>query len=953
MSVNSNDLKRRFALFDQVAELPLGERAAWFVALQAREPEHVAAVQGMLDELDQSATHPEQAPSLSGVSARTFEAQVDAAAAPDAAPSVATGEVVGPWQLERKIGEGGMGAVWLAARRDGHFEGHAAIKFLRTGLGKTELVERFLRERRLLARLTHPGIARLLDAGTHQAEPYLVMEYIDGMPITDWAGGHAPQLAQRIALLLKVCRATEYAHGQLIVHRDIKPSNVMVGPSGEPALLDFGIAKLLDDVDMGAATTLTHITGRGFTLGYCAPEQVTGEATGVAADVFSLGVLAFELITGQMPFTGDNRTALEHAIVHTEAKSIAKALQGPPSSVADRPTDADRAQGDLDAIVAKALRKNPADRYPTVGAFAADLERWVNNLPVDARRGNWHYKTRLWLRRNRLVAALASVAFLAVSTGLVAALWQAERASAEAQRATQVADYLGELIQSASPDNHGGSWPSVLTLLEQSEKDLGKQFAEDPKTHVLLLKRLADTNDALNRTDVALAQLQQLHRLLVATGPADSDAALDALKQSAQLMRRLNRYPEAVAIDEQLLPVFARRYGPRSEEYGQLVQGLSISLANVGRMQEAKTRLLEGAEIMTQLYPNDLAKRIDVANDTAILLTQQGLWREALDTLSTVESDLPALAKMGGQKVRNALIMRANLEAMRVRMGRYDGTQARLEKVVAEMDALFGQDSPLAIKFTDRLQTLACETGRFADCLAINQALLERLKTKGGAPARVLETETNLLSVQVRRGMVAQAAAQVQLERVLADAPNAMPGGGAERAEVYRRVSDAAAGAGLLDLAESAQKLARADLAAIHNADPERAAQVQRSAALTAYLRGDPQKAVQLLQDRFALYEKSQEGDSPRRATLWLQRAVYEVEFDAAAATQSVLQSKAMFARLGGPPPQWKAVLAYLDLRLNADSTSPAALRAAEDAVDQAFMRPRTAIWRVPYMSSL
>ncbi|MES2950639.1 MAG: serine/threonine-protein kinase [Pseudomonadota bacterium] len=952
MTAHPTDLKRRFALFDEVADLPLAQRAAWFLELQVREPEHASAVLALLDELEQSVAHPQQPPSLGGVSVRAFEAQVDAAAAPDAGPSVGAGDAVGPWRLERKIGEGGMGAVWLAARHDGHFEGHAAIKFLRTGLGKTELVDRFLRERRLLARLAHPGIARLLDAGTHLAEPYLVMEYIDGLPITDWAGRNAPQLAQRIALLLKVYRATEYAHGQLIVHRDIKPSNVMVSLSGEPALLDFGIAKLMDDVDPGAATALTHMTGRGFTLGYCAPEQVTGDATGVAADVFSLGVLAFELVTGVMPFAGDNRAALEHAIVHTEAKSIARALQGPPTSPAGRPADAARAQGDLDAIVAKALRKNPADRYTTVGAFAADLERWMHSLPVDARRGNWHYKTRLWLRRNRLVAVLASVAFLAVSTGMVVALWQAERASAEAKRATKVADYLGELIQSASPDNHSGKWPSVLTLLEQSEKDLGKQFADDPKTHALLLERLADTNDALNRDQVALAQLQQLHALLVQTGPANSDAALSAQKHTAQLLRRLRRYPEALAIDEQLLPQFARRYGTQSEAYGRLVQGHSSNLIGVGRMQEAKERMKEGAAIMSRLFPNNLPLRLDDVNDLAILLTKQGLWKEALDTLRTVEADLPALANMGGQHVRTALIMRANLESMRIRLGHYEGTQGRMEKVIAELDTLMGKDNPLAVKFTDRLQSLVCETGRFADCRAINAALLGRFKVKAAPVPAVLGAELNLLDIDIRRGITSTPTAKAQLERMLDTAPRALPVG-AERADFYRRVSDAAASMGLLDMADTAQRLALADLAQINNANPEQVVQVRRSAALTAYLRGDPQKAVQLLQDRFALYEKSQEGDSPRRATLWLQRALYEVEFDAVAAAQSVLQSKSIFGRLGGPPPQWKAVLTYLDLRLNTGNTSPAALRAAEDAVDLAFMRPRSATWRAPTMASL
>lgn len=953
MSTMPSDLKRRFALFDQVAELPPGARAAWFAALQASEPEHVTAVQAMLSELDQSSTHPEKSPSLIGVSAREFEAQVDVAAAPDVSAPIGSGDVVGAWQLERKIGEGGMGAVWLAARRDGHFDGHAAIKFLRTGLGKTDLVDRFLRERRLLARLTHPGIARLLDAGTHQAEPYLVMEYIDGVPITDWAGGHAPQLAQRIGLLLKVCRATEYAHGQLIVHRDIKPSNVVVSHAGEPALLDFGIAKLMDDVDPGGATSLTHLTGRGFTLGYCAPEQVTGEATGVAADVFSLGVLAFELITGAMPFAGENRTALEHAIVHTEAKSIAKALQGAPTSVAGRPTDAARAQGDLDAIVAKALRKNPADRYTTVGAFAADLERWLNNLPVEARRGNWRYTTRLWLRRNRLVAALASVAFVAVSAGLVVALWQTQRAQQEAKRATQVADYLGELIQSASPDNHGGSWPTVLALLEQSEKDLATKFADDPKTHALLLGRLVETNDALNRDAVTLAQLEQLQQLLAQTESADSDESLDTLKHKAQILRRLNREAEAVAIEEPLLPKFAARYGAKSEEYGRLLQGYSSSLAGVGRMQEARESLKQGAAIMTKLYPNDLAKRIDVVNDAAVLLTQQALWREALQTLATIEGDLPAMAKLGGQQVRDSLIMRGNLEAMRLRLGQYEGLEARLTKVIAEMETLLGKSNALVFDSIVRLQNLACEMGRFQECLSIGQGLLTRLQEPGTSPSALLNAELWVLSQQGRMGLMKPDRAKADLQRMLAAAPSAIPGAGAVRADFYRRLSDAAAGVGALDIADRAQALARVDLAAINNSNPESVAAINRTAALTAYLRGDPKRALELLQDRFALYEKSAEGDSPRRATLWLQRALFEAELDPTAAAQSLAQSKATFARLGGPQPQWKALLAYAELRVGPDNANPAALRTAEDLVDKAFARPRPTPWRVPTMASL
>jgi eukaryotic-like serine/threonine-protein kinase len=325
----------------------------------------------------------------------------------------------------------------LADRHDGNFEGCAAIKFLRTGLGKSEVVERFLRERRLLARLQHPNIARLLDAGAYQGEPYLVMTYVEGSTITAWAAAHSPTVAGRVALILKVCRAVEYAHGQLVVHRDLKPSNVLVGANGEPVLLDFGIAKLIDDEDFDHSTALTRMTGRGYTLGYCAPEQITGEPTGVAADVFSLGVLLFEMLTGAMPYKPEHegRAALEHAIVHSIARTVSKVLDDPRSAASARPVDADRSRGDLESIIAKALRAQPADRYASVGALIDDLDRWMGSRPVQARHGNWQYAAALWLKRNRALAAVAALAFISVCAGLVAALWQADRASAEARRA--------------------------------------------------------------------------------------------------------------------------------------------------------------------------------------------------------------------------------------------------------------------------------------------------------------------------------------------------------------------------------------------------------------------------------------------------------------------------------------------------------------------------------------
>jgi eukaryotic-like serine/threonine-protein kinase len=966
--VNKANWQRRAARFDEVTALPVSERTGWLAKLRTSEPDEAAAIEKMLaeyahaeatDELVNSEKVARQA-QLLGVATGEFEAYLDAATADDF--TLAAGEDIGAWRLIEKIGEGGMGAVWLADRKDGNFEGRAAIKVLRAGFSKANVVERFLRERRLLARLTHPGIARMLDAGAHRGEPYLVMEYIEGEVITKWASVHAPLVADRVKLIIEVCRAVEHAHGQLIIHRDLKPSNVMVNAAGQPKLLDFGIAKLIDDDDDEYGTALTRMTGRGYTLGYCAPEQITGEPTGVAADVFSIGVLLFELLTGVMPYKAEHegRTALEHAIVHLDAISLGRALDN--AANANQPQDVNKARGDIEAIVAKALRKKPQDRYATVSALADDLAAWLSQTPISIRREDRQYRTKLWVKRNWPLAALGSVTLVAVIAGLGVSVWQRSQALAaaslakeEAARANKVADYLGELIQSASPDNHGGNWPTVLALLEQSEKDLDKKFADDPKTHAVLLKKLADTNDALNRNPTALAQLTQLHALLVKTQPPDSDDAMDALKQQAQLLRRMSRYGEAMEIDEALLPKFIKRYGPRSEEVGKLLMGTAITFAEKGDMDQAKSRMVGGAAILSKLYPEDLAKRVDMVNDAAVMLTRQAMWREAANTLTSIEGELPAFAALGGQAVRDSLIMRRNLEAIRIRVGSYAGVEERLKKILAEFDALLGQDNVHSALAMYGLRGLYCETGRMEQCLAMSEALTALLHRRAGdIDGNVVEADIIYLTQQLRMGRASTHYATVQLPMLFAAIPAGVPQGGAERAETYRHLSDAAVAAGMLPLAEAARQRAREDLAKINNANPERVAQVDRAEALAAFVRGDTKRAVQLLEPRFKLYEKSAEGDSPRRAALWLQRALFELEFDAKAAAVSLRVSRDMFDRLGGAKPHLAALLGYADARIGGDK---AAIRAAEEAVDRAWFRPHPrapgAPWQMPLMPSV
>ena len=300
------------ALLDEALDLPANARAPWLAALAAAEPALAATLEPLLKRAEQQNAQTLGSAWLGSAIARQSDRQA--------------GDAIGPWRLIRPLGVGGMGEVWLATRDDGLYEGEAALKFIKSGLGSA-LADRFARERRVLARLNHPGIARLLDAGLADDQPYLVLEYVVGQPLLEHARRRRANTQERVRLLLAAAHAVQHAHTQLVAHRDLKPSNLLVTREGEVKLLDFGIASLLDAE--GDPHTLTSLTGPAHTPGYAAPEQITGEPVGVAADVFALGVLLFELLAGERPFApGETRrTVVEHAVLHGRPASLRAALR--------------------------------------------------------------------------------------------------------------------------------------------------------------------------------------------------------------------------------------------------------------------------------------------------------------------------------------------------------------------------------------------------------------------------------------------------------------------------------------------------------------------------------------------------------------------------------------------------------------------------------------------------
>lgn len=357
------------------------------------------------------------------------------------------GRRVGPYQLIQEIGAGGMGAVYLAERID-EFRQKTALKLTRPGMDSRAFVSRFRFERQILSGLDHPHIARLLDGGaTEDGLPYFVMEYVEGQPIDDWCRLQSANVDVRLRLFLQVCDAVQYAHRNLVVHRDLKPGNILVTPDGVPKLLDFGIAKLLHSEDGQDSAALTQVGMRLMTPEYASPEQARGLQVSTATDVYSLGVILYELLTEKAPYEFATRSAVDIE------RTICEQDPSPPSRLAAAARKQSLA-GDLDAIVLKALEKNPERRYASVEGFAEDIRRHLASLPIQARPQTWRYQMGRFARRNRGPVLAAALALLSLSAGLVTAMWQAGIARRQSIRAERNFDDLRHLTQRFLFDIH-------------------------------------------------------------------------------------------------------------------------------------------------------------------------------------------------------------------------------------------------------------------------------------------------------------------------------------------------------------------------------------------------------------------------------------------------------------------------------------------------------------------
>ncbi|HJV96021.1 MAG TPA: serine/threonine-protein kinase, partial [Albitalea sp.] len=425
------------------------------------------------------------------------------------------GQTIGAYTIERELGQGGMGSVWLARRTDGRFEGHVAIKFLHAGLVGHGASERFAREGSILARLAHPNIARLLDAGVarNQAQPYLVLEYIDGVPIDRYCDENALDTTARVKLFLDVLSAVAHAHTRLILHRDLKPSNILVNKAGEAKLLDFGIAKLMDDAALpAAATELTQAAGRAFTLQYAAPEQLQGGDVTTATDVYSLGVLLYVLLGGSHPTASRTVAPMEQmrAVIEVEPKRLSDVVLRQNGAAAVKL--ARELRGDLDNIVARALRKAPAERYANAAAFADDLRRHLNDEPVTARPEAISYLLAKFVRRHRLGVAASAIVVMALAVGISVALWEAKEARHQRVQAEGLIEFmLGDLRKKLQPVGRLEALDAVgeKALAYYAAQDAGQLDADSLGRRARALHLIGEIAEQRGTLDDAMRVFQQ------------------------------------------------------------------------------------------------------------------------------------------------------------------------------------------------------------------------------------------------------------------------------------------------------------------------------------------------------------------------------------------------------------------------------------------------------------
>jgi tetratricopeptide (TPR) repeat protein/tRNA A-37 threonylcarbamoyl transferase component Bud32 len=538
------------------------------------------------------------------------------------------GEHVGAYQLLRLIAEGGMGKVYLAARADDVYQKLVAIKLVRTDFSQSDIAAvRFRTERQILATLDHPNIARLLDGGvTANGVPYLVMEFVDGIPITEYCTSRRLSLEERLRLFSTVCAAVDYAHKNLVVHRDIKPANILVTAEGTPKLLDFGIAKLVDP-DM-VEQSLTKTVDRMMTPEYASPEQIRGDGITTSTDVYALGVLLYELLAGRRPFQLATRSPFEVAREICEVEPVAPSVACKANPLLAVPDAQHVLPGELDNIVLMAMRKEPARRYMSVGALAGDVQAYLSGYPVHARTDTWSYRSGKFIRRHRTAVTLAGLMVLSLIAFSIGMGLLAKRANRERTTAQREAQLLASIFQAATPDQARGHEITARELLDQGAARAERELAAEPEMQATMLDNIGDSYLRLGVYDRGEEILQRAYDLRKRAGSNLDFATTETSLATA--LRLQGKYDKADPLFRDALKIRQAKLGSNNMQVADSLSALGECLYFEDHFSEAEPLLRQALAINRNLDPH---AGLDTRNYLALVVERSGNYPEAVQLL--------------------------------------------------------------------------------------------------------------------------------------------------------------------------------------------------------------------------------------------------------------------------------------------------------------------------------
>ncbi len=660
-----------------------------------------------------------------------------------------TGKRIGPYELFRKLGEGGMGAVYLAGRVDDEFRQQVTIKLIKAGMDSAGILRRFRNERQILASLTHPTLARLIDGGTTESgQPYFVMEYIVGEPIDDYCDHHKLTIDERLELFCKICAAVQFAHQNLVVHRDLKPVNILVTEDGEPKLLDFGIAKLLNPELAALTVTPTGIDlAQPMTVPYASPEQVRGTPVTTVTDVYSLGVLLYELLTGHRPyrFRGFSPLEVERVICETEPEKPSTAVRREAESNDGKPLTAKtvsalrsgrpealrrKLSGDLDNIVLMAMRKEPQRRYASAEQLADDIRRHQAGRPVIARPATVVYRAGKFMRRNKLVVAFAAsiVVFAIVMTvQSVRTARQRDVAVLERARAEEISEFLVDLFQVPDPltPDSGDKEVTAREILDRGARRVERELVDQPQVQAKLMSTIGETFWGLGHFDAAQEWLEKALRIQERLFDGDHVDLADSLNALAVVLRSKGERELARAMFDRVLTMRKRLLGSDHIDVAETMFNLGQSNLTQGEYDAAEEvfrqllpiirRLLGEGHHFVTLTMNDLALALHFKGD---LEASESLYLQALARYRRLDKPHTEEAKTLG-----------NYGALLQSKGDYEGAEQRYHEALGLFARRFGDDRyPPAGVVSSKLASLLVETGDYRGAEARSEEALDILR---------------------------------------------------------------------------------------------------------------------------------------------------------------------------------------------------------------------------------